>query len=250
MLIRDLPRSWGFRIGNLWIPPASTGEVMMSYVRPLLLVDPSAPDFPALRGSVTLVKIGSETFAVCTKHQFVSGETSLSDAVGNLCVSRLEDQLTSIEITNVRSSSSSGYEHDDLCIISTKPENTAKDKASYLAITNPRNSTLPVISSRFYGYGQAYGEVIYEPNLHVKLGPIGGKCECVGEWSGQPYGRIFKSDIPLDLDYNGMSGGAIYHLRSDGTDSEVTLDAIVVRGGSGSIYGVGVEFIFDALENG
>jgi hypothetical protein len=221
----------------------------LTAVRPLMLVNQSAPDYPGLRGSSTLLTINSKYFIACTGHQFglaVGDEAINSAGLSPLFVSHREDK--SLEVFALQSchiATDGGhdeyhdiriFEADDKTVIAL---NEATDFFQLERFENERRT-----QSLMIGCPQQYCSMTYDP-ISVSFATQGVVCEFDQEFnSNSRFLRRFKYVPGGAANVDGFSGGAIFSLFEGGAEmAKVRFDGIVTRAGNGFVYVVDANFL-------
>jgi hypothetical protein len=215
-----------------------------------MMPNQSAPEYPALRGSCTLLTINSKFYVVCTGHQFdfhSNGQPNQGSILEPLFVShRGDSSLIFIPVHACHIAMDGGNEeyHDILIFEADSKKIVALNEVTNFfpleIFGNERR-----LQSLMIGCPLTHCAIAYDP-ISVSFTTQGVICAFDQEFeTNSRFLKRFTFEHSVAKDPNGFSGGAVFSLFEDGTGKPmVRFDGIVTRAGNGYAYVVDANFLF------
>jgi hypothetical protein len=235
--LRDLSNiltATSFKIGNLIVPRSSLQEVLAISVRPLLLGDEQLPGVYGKRGTCTLVKNASRTFAVFTRHQLAGASP---DTV-RIPMTPSGKYMFPLDRFVFENSNLGIEEYEDLCAVRVWDEEVSSEKqVGFIDVSETPRRPAPKL---FLCIGcPNYADSIDYEKPHIHIVTVSLPCSLDTEFETTAHHlqrlRVLPSSIQ-NLDYDGLSGGAVFSVSGGLQSFAIAFEGIVVRGGSGFLY--------------
>lgn len=213
-----------------------------------------------LNGSVTLVQYKRRRFAICTRHQVNSKRDAPLSS----------DDLESLVITSVRAKNpvTGVHKMGHVPFARCHFDNEAKDEEFadllFLEVLNSYEG-IEFDEQYFFKFGPPEGllkgmvaignplannSVSYDDRGHSMVNIFSKSFNCsedINFTSTALYFKKYTYDEKIP-DINGFSGGGVFSFRETQLNTETYLEAIILRGGQGSLYGISSEYLEKMLE--
>lgn len=208
-------------------------------------------------GSATIVRYRGRHYAICTRHQvrLKHGVPPPASLLESLVVTSVREanpttgrnQMGHIPFDRCHYDDEAGdEEYGDLLFLEALEtyEGIGFDRPHFFEIAAPRGVVLDMVA---IGNPSAGNNVHYEPTI-LNIFSKALYCEeDAGFTSSASHLKrySYSDDLPI---VDGLSGGAVFSFRRLRGATRTYLEAIIVRGGNGSLYGISIEYLLRMLE--
>lgn len=210
-----------------------------------------------ITGSATIVRYRERQYVICTRHQIQlkRGSPPPASLLNSLVVTSVrEPSLTTgwnrmghIPFDRCHFDEEAGEEeYGDLLFLEVVEayEGVGYDRPYFFEITAPKGEVREMVA---VGNPSASNTVHNEPTV-LKIFSKAIFCDQDADFTSSASHLkryIYTDNLPI---VDGLSGGAIFSFRRLRGATRTFLEAIIVRGGSGFLYGISTEYLISMLE--